>query len=390
MNSKERKSYLIAIKRRYLKAKKAGKQVILNEFCQVCDYNRKYAIRLLNKHNNFPPKHKPGKQSRYGSPDFIAALKCIWFASDQMCSKRLKAVIPLWLPFYKSHYDELTDQTYQALLDISPATIDRVLKPIRAKYTQKGLTGTKPGTLLKNQIPIRTGVWDITEPGFMEADTVAHCGNSLAGDFVWSLTLTDYHSGWTECRATWNKGATGVVAQIKAIEQALPFSLKGFDCDNGSEFLNYHLLRYFQEHPKGIQFTRSRPYKKNDNAHVEQKNWTHVRQLFGYDRFDDKSLINKMNSLYEKEWSQFQNYFCPTMKLKEKTRQNSRYQKKYFTPQTPYQRLLDSNSIDENTKQKLTAQYERLDPFQLKTKIERKLKAIFKLVSVTQNVRLRI
>ena len=390
MSPKERKSYLIAIKRRYLKASKTAKQIILDEFCHVCSYNRKYAIRLLNKRNNFPPKRKPGRKSRYDSPNFVSALKRIWFASDQMCSKRLKAVIPLWLPFYKLHYGELAHENYQALLDISPASIDRVLKPVRAKYAQKGLTGTKPGTLLKNQIPIRSGTWDITEPGFMEADTVAHCGNSLAGDFVWSLTLTDYYSGWTECRATWGKGATGVVTQIKTIEQALPFPLKGFDCDNGSEFLNYHLLRYFQEHPRLIQFTRSRPYKKNDNAHVEQKNWTHVRQLFGYDRFDDKALINKMNSLYEKEWSLFQNYFCPTMKLKEKTRKNSRYQKKYFSPQTPYQRLLDSNALDENTKEKLTEQYKRLDPFQLKAKIERKLKAIFKLVSVTQNVRLRI
>jgi len=390
MTSKERRSYLNAIKRRYLKASKATKQVILDEFCQVCGYNRKYAIRLLNKRNNVPPKRKPGRKSRYDSPSFVSALKRIWFASDQMCSKRLKAVIPLWLPFYKLHYSELAIETCQALLDISPASIDRVLKPVRAKCAQKGLTGTKPGTLLKNQIPIRTGTWDITEPGFMEADTVAHCGNSLAGDFVWSLTLTDYYSGWTECRATWNKGATGVVAQIKGIEQTLPFPLKGFDCDNGSEFLNYHLLRYFQEHPRLIQFTRSRPYKKNDNAHVEQKNWTHVRQLFGYDRFEDKLLISKMNSLYEKEWSLFQNYFCPTMKLKEKTRKNSRYQKKYFTPQTPYQRLLDSNAIDEKTKEKLKAQYKLLDPFQLKAKIERKLKAIFKLVSVTQNVRLRI
>lgn len=173
----------------------------------------------------------------------------------------------------------------------------------------------------------------------------------------------------------------GVVAQIKSIESMLPFPLKGFDCDNGSEFLNYHLLRYFQEHPNTVSFTRSRPYKKNDNAHVEQKNWTHVRQLFDYDRFDEKILLNKMKSLYESEWSLYQNYFCPTMKLKEKTRHNSRYQKKYFLPETPYQRLLSSESITEKEKEKLRKQYKKLDPFQLKIKIEKKLKAIFKLVS---------
>jgi len=227
-------------------------------------------------------------------------------------------------------------------------------------------------------------------PWFMEADTVAHCGNSLAGDFVWSLTLTDYCSGWTECRATWNKGAVGVVEQIKEIERMLPFKLKGFDCDNGSEFLNYHLLRYFQEHSNVIQFTRSRPYKKNDNAHVEQKNWTHVRQLFGYDRFDNIHLVELMNKLYAKEWSDLGNYFCPTFKLIEKIKINSRYKRKYDTPKTPYQRLLESDAIDEENKTKLKARYESLDPFKLKASVERKLKAIFKLVSVSSNVRLRL
>ncbi len=150
--------------------------------------------------------------------------------------------------------------------------------------------------MLKNQIPIRTHSWDISQPGFMEADTVAHCGNSLAGDFVWSLTMTDIDTTWTENRATWSKGAEGVLAQIRDIEARLPFLLKGFDCDNGSEFLNYHLLRYFTDHPSVTSFTRSRPYKKNDNAHVEQKNWSHVRQLFGYDRFEDPCLVNLMNN----------------------------------------------------------------------------------------------
>ena len=390
MSPNERKSYLIAIKRRYLKAKKLDKKTILDEFCKVCRYNRKYAIRLLNKRNNFPRKRKPGRKPQYDSKEFMIAIKRIWFATDQMCSKRLKAVIPLWLPFYQSRFGSLSDEVREALKRISAASIDRALKPIRSRLGQKGLSGTKPGTLLRNQIPIRTNFWDVTQPGYLEADTVAHCGNSLAGDFVWSLTMTDYCSGWTECRATWNKGATGVVEQIKAIEHALPFTLKGFDCDNGSEFLNYHLLSYFQEHPNVINFTRSRPYKKNDNAHVEQKNWTHVRQLFGYDRIDDKSLINLMNNLYAKEWSQLQNYFCPSMKLKEKTRINSRYKKKYEEPQTPYQRLIDSNDIDEKQKSELQVQFKKLDPFKLKARIEKKLKAIFKLISVTQNVRLRI
>ena len=391
MGKTERQAYLKAIKKRYKRAKKKDKNLILNEFCQVCGYNRKYAIRVLNQTNNKRRKRlKPGVKARYDSPELLKALKIIWFASDQMCSKRLKALLPIWLPYYQQHYAKLSDDIVNKLHLISPSTIDRLLKPARLQHKGKGMNGTKPGTLLRNQIPIRTSAWDITEPGFLEADTVAHCGNSLAGDFVWSLTLTDYCTGWTECRATWNKGAAGVVEQIKQVEKQLPFKLKGFDCDNGSEFLNYHLLRYFKEHTNTIQFTRSRPYKKNDNAHVEQKNWTHVRQLFGYDRFDNIALVDLMNKLYAKEWSALGNYFCPTFKLVEKVKINSRYKRKYDSPKTPYQRILDSKSIDDETKAQLKARYKTLDPFKLRASIERQLKAIFKLVSVSSNVRLRL
>jgi len=167
----------------------------------------------------------------------------------------------------------------------------------------------------------------------MEVDTVAHCGKSISGDFVWRLTTTDILSGWTECRATWNKGSAGVIEQIKHIESHLPFILKGCDCDNGSEFLNYHPLRYFTEHP---QFTRSRPYKKNDNVHVEQKNWIHVRHLFSYDRIDNPKLVQTMNDLYANEWSLLQNHFIPTMKLKEKIRHGGHYRQIHEKPQTPY------------------------------------------------------
>ena len=183
------------------------------------------------------------------------------------------------------------------LNSISAATIDRLLKPIRAKIGGRGLSGIKPGKLLKKHIPIQSGVWDVSQPGFMEADTVAHCGDSLAGDFVWSLTMTDICTGWTECRATWNKGADGVMTQIKTIQQALPFPIRGFDCDNGSEFLNWNLLRYFQSYEQPIKFARSRPYHSNDNAHVEQKNWSCVRQLFGYDRIGDARLGARLDRL---------------------------------------------------------------------------------------------
>lgn len=313
MGKHERRAYLEAIRARYRKSNRAGKATILDEFCVVCGYHRKYAIRLLGRTKPKAPSRRVGRKPMYVSPTLLEALRRIWLASDQLCGKRLKAALPLWLPHYEAEQGALSETDRHDLLNVSASTLDRLLKPLRVAHP-KGLSGTKPGTLLKRQIPIRCEHWDVSQPGFLEADTVAHCGDSLAGNFVWSLTLTDILTGWTECRATWNKGAQGVITQIQAIEAALPFPLRGFDCDNGSEFLNYHLLRYFSEHPEKPAFTRSRPYKKNDNAHVEQKNWSHVRHLFGYDRFEDAHLVVLMNDLYAQEWSQLQNHFCPSIK----------------------------------------------------------------------------
>lgn len=390
MGKHEKKAYLKQIKPRYRKATKADKQRILDEFCAVCGYNRKYAIRVLNNRQSTRQGSKAGRKPTYDRDQILEPLKRIWLATDQMCSKKLAAAIPLWLPFYDDAYEPLTEAIKEQLQQLSPATIDRLLKPTRLQTKGKGLSGTQPGSLLRNQIPIRTHAWDITQPGFMEADTVAHCGNSLAGNFVWSLTMTDYLSGWTECRATWNKGAHGVLEQIQSVEKGLPFELKGFDCDNGSEFLNYHLIRYFQKRPKGVHFTRSRPYKKNDNAHVEQKNWTHVRQLFGYDRLDKPILVGLMNDLYQNEWSLLQNYFCPTMKLKHKQRINSKYKRQYHQPETPYQRLMASDHIDQTSKHTLKTRYDALNPFTLQQQIQQKLKHIFKHIKVTSNVRQRL
>ena len=390
MGKNERQAYLKAIRSRYRRARKKVKVTILDEFCAVCGYNRKYAIRLLNQYGKPRKKRRPGRKPIYASPELLTALKRIWFASDQMCSKKLKAAIPLWLPHYESVYKALTPETQEKLLSVSAATIDRLLKPARIVHGRKGLSGTRPGSLLKNQIPIRTHFWDVSQPGFMEADTVAHCGNSLAGSFIWSLTMTDIHTTWTENRATWDKGAQGVLAQIQDIEDRLPFVLQGFDCDNGSEFLNYHLLRYFTDHPSVTSFTRSRPYKKNDNAHVEQKNWSHVRQLFGYDRFEEREILPLMNDLYANEWSLYQNHFCPSMKLLEKKRINSKYLKKYDPPRTPYDRVLASNQITDQAKEHLKTVHQSLNPFILKKTIEKKLRVIFKYVKVTSNVRQRI
>lgn len=384
MGHNEKRSYLDDIRSRYRKSDRKGKAAILNEFCLICHYHRKHAIRLLGApfRRAKPKPRKRGSHSIYNQPYILEPLIKIWLASYQMCSKKLKAALPLWLPFYEVEYGKLSDEVRAKLLQMSPATIDRLLKPSKIRYNRKGLSGTKPGTLLKNQIPIRTDNWDIKKPGFCEADTVAHCGNSLLGNFVWSLTLTDIYSGWTENRAIWGKGSGGVVEQIQNIEKKLPFKLLGFDCDNGSEFLNYHLIRYFSNRPKElmVQFTRSRPYHKNDNAHVEQKNWTHVRQLLGYDRFENASLVPLINELYSNKYNLLQNYFCPSMKLISKERINSKYHKKYDKPQTPCQRLLASDDVSAETKETLIAIRKSLSPFTLRRGIESRLKNIFKLV----------
>jgi hypothetical protein len=380
MGKKEKQAYLRAIRGRYQKASRAEKGKILDEFCAVCGYARKYALRLLSAPQRKGPVAKPGRPSRYACEEVLKPLRAIWLATDQMASKRLVTALPLWLPYYEQAHGVLPTEVREKLLAISPATIDRILSPIRAQAGRKGLSGTKPGTLLKKQIPLQTNVWDANKPGFMEADTVAHCGTSLAGDFVWSLTMTDLYSGWTECRATWNKGSSGVLDQIQNIQKALPFTLRGFDCDNGSEFLNWHLLRHFQNREQPIQFTRSRPYQSNDNAHVEQKNWSCVRQLFGYERFGKPELVALMNELYANEFSQMTNFFCPTMKLKEKKRVGAKIIKKHSKPQTPVQRLIDHADIDEATKEQLRRQQQELNPFQLRDKIQRKLRRIFKLL----------
>ena len=389
MSLSEKRTYLEAIRRRYRLASRDKKSKILDEFCAVCGYNRKYAIRILKK-RRVKKRCKPGRKPWYGPKTILEPLKALWLATDQMCSKRLKVAIREWLPYYEKEQGNLDDITRGQLYAISPPTIDRLLKHLRIEYPSKGLSGTKPGRLLKNQIPIKTDNWDVTQPGFLETDTVAHCGNSLAGDFVWSITMTDILTSWTENRAVWNKGADGVMKQVKNIEKSLLFEILGFDCDNGSEFLNYHLMRYFTKRDKPVQFTRSRPYHKNDNAHVEQKNWTHVRHLFGYDRFDNPVLVDLMNDLYANEWSLYQNHFCPVMKLIEKKKINSRYYKRYDKPMTPYYRLMGSGCLTDEVKTKLREQHRSLNPFELKRIIDKKLKHIFKFVTITTKVRNRL
>jgi hypothetical protein len=382
---------LESFSRRYARANRKGKSRLLTELCDLYGYHRKYLLQFFNDLTGKKYTRRGPKSQYKATEELLVPLKRIWLASDQMCSKRLKEAILVWLPHYEESYGELSESIRNQLLKMSTGTLDKLLKPCRVRYKRRGLSGTKPGYLLKNQIPIKTDHWDVSKPGFMEADTVAHCGNSLSGEFVWSLTLTDILTSWTENRATWGKGEHGVVVQIEDTEKGLPFPLLGFDCDNGSEFLNWHLMRYFhQGRQQKVQFTRSRPYRKNDNAHVEQKNWTHVRHLFGYDRFDKPILVGLMNDLYKNEWSQYQNYFMPNQKLLSKEKINSKYRRKYEKAKTAYQRVMECEHIPAEKKMELALIYQRLNPFELKKAIEKKLRKLFQYVTVNKKPRTKI
>lgn len=374
MGQKSKKEYLLAIWDRYQRVGRRFKSKILDEFCSVCGYSRKYAIAVLRR-KPVQRTNKPGPRPKYDAK-VLGPLKAIWLAAEQMCSKRLKAALPLWLPFYEQQHGVLAAEVRTKLLKISPASIDRLLKKVRARYPGKGLCSTRPGGLLKHQIPIRTDNHDVDRPGFLEADSVAHCGNSMAGDFVFSLTFTCIFSQWTENRAVWNKGAAGVLEQVKDLEPELPFAIESFDVDNGSEFLTFHLWRYFLDRPRPIPMTRSRAYRKNDQAHVEQKNWTHVRQLLGYHRLESQELVPLINDLY-RAWGLLHNFFCPSLKLLSKTRKGAKTIRKYSAPQTPFQRLLDSKHLTNEQKGKLQTQYRHLNPLRLKEQVEQKLKIVF-------------
>ena len=378
MSLSAKRESLVRIHGRYQRAGRPHKTRILDEFCATCGYHRKAALRLLHRPLRTALPRRSGPKVLYDPAQVLPVLKALWLASDQLCSKLLQAALPEWLEHYERRSAPLPEAFKKKLLQISPAQIDRLLRPSRVQHPRKGLSATRPGTLLRHQVPTRGGPPDTTRPGSVEADTVAHCDDSTEGDYVNSLTFTELYSGWTENRAVWNKSADAVLAQLQELEAKVPFVMKDFHTDNGGEFLNWALHRHLTGRPLKMPWTRSRAYRKNDNAHCEQKNWTHVRQLFGHERFGHPELVPLMNDLYATQWSQFTNHFKPTFKLLKREKKGGRtvriYEKK---PQTPYQRLLDSPDIPEATKVRLRAEHAALDPFALKKSIEAKLKTFF-------------
>ena len=379
MSGKSRWDYLKAIHVRYQKVSKPQRSRILDEFCQVCQYNRKYAIRLLNGPAPQKPKTivRQGRRWTYGATA-IAALSVIWEAAGYPCSARLKALLPLWLPWAIKHR-ALTAAVQKQLLTISPATIDRRLKGKKGQLKKRLYGRTKPGTLLKHHIPIKTDCWDVKTPGFTEIDRVSHSGNSASGEFLHSLNVTDIHSTWVESRAVMGKSQIGVLSAMQDIERALPFKLLGIDSDNGSEFINYHLKTFCDQNH--IQLTRGRPYKKDDNAHIEQKNYTHVRKILGYLRYDSQRAQQAINELYQNELRILQNLFLPSMKLNKKTRVGSKLKRQYDKPQTPLERLLACPQADPAKVQQLKRLRDQTDPFELAKRLEQKIERIFAMAN---------
>jgi len=368
-------------RQRYRHASKTQRQAILDELCYKFHYHRKAAIRLMNAKKSACENHRHAKRGRkphYDDPLILEVLIDIWKATNLPCAKRLKAIVPLWLPFYDKFI--LPDDIQQKLKKISAATIDRLMAPSRARCNKIGFATTKPGAIIKKHIPIKTNQWDEQVPGFLEADTVAHCGNSAAGSFVLTVNCVDIATGWIEQRAVWGKGETGVKKAMESIEEALPFPILGFDCDNGSEFLNWHLIKFFTNRKRPVQFSRSRAYHKNDNAHIENKNWTNVRQYLGYERFEEPEIVDLLNDLYENEWTDYFNFFIPSVKLIDKRRIGSKIQKIHDQPCTPFGRLMNSMHTDSQTKQRLTSRFQTLNPFDIQHRMTCKIKQIKKLV----------
>ncbi len=376
MSHELKAEYLNIIRERYKNSSRGKKSVILDEFCAVCGYSRKYAIAVLAGKANPHIKRPRGRHVIY-AVDVAYHLVRLWREMGFPGSTKFKAALIEWLD-YDSHPSIQGDSELRSkILSVSRAQIDRLLRPHRIG-PQIGLSSTRPGPRkIKFQIPIQPKDWNVTSPGQqVQADTVAHCGDSLSGGFIYSLTVTDVFSGWTENRAIWGKGSSRVIEAMNSVELSLPFSIKGFKSDNGSEFLNHQIMQFFRENrgDNVVTMTRSRPYKKNDQCYVEQKNFTHVRELFGYERLDQSEWVGFMNEIYREYWCPLQNFFMPSQKLLRKTRIGARIKKEYEEAKSPYRRLIESGLLSKSELEALEARKSALNPFELQKRLNQKLR----------------
>lgn len=355
---------------RYRSASKGAKAVILDELCATTGWHRDHARKALRQAPGPRParrarrKPSPPREPKYG-PEVMAALRKVWAVMNAPAGKRMAPFLGEIVQQLRAHGElEISDEVAELLCAISAATIDRRLGPDWKKLEVSGRSGTKPGTLLTSQIPIRTWAdWDEQVPGFVEIDCVGHEGGDPSGDFCQTLTVTDIHTGWTETAAMRNKAQEWVFAALVGLSARFPFPVKGIDSDNGSEFINNHLFRYCEQ--QKITFTRSRSGSKNDGAHVEEKNWSVVRKTVGYHRYDTPDELKLLGQIYEVLRLQT-NYFSPSQKLISKTRHGAKVTKRYDTAQTLYQRILASEKVTKKTKTALRRQYRALNPAQLR------------------------
>ena len=371
------REYTEAVRGRYLRATKKEKGRILDEFTEVIGCHRKAAIRLLRRANQPRANKKCGRPRQYGAA-VTDALRVTWEATDRLCSKRLHPFLPELIKVLRRHGEgTMTAEIEAQLCRMSPSTIDRLLRPWRRVGGRRTFTTTKPGSLLKSSIPIRTfAEWQEDQSGFLEVDLVSHCGESAEGFYLTTLSTVDVASGWSECVGVWGKGQERVGAAIHRVRQRLPFPLLGLDSDNGGEFINQHLYTYCRR--EGIAFTRSRPYKKNDSCHVEQKNWSVVRRLVGYDRYSSRAALETLNRVYDL-LRLYVNFFQPVMKLVAKTRHGAKVHKVYDSARPPYQRLLEDGVFTEAKRYQLAATYHGLNPVSLLKQINENLERLWAL-----------
>jgi hypothetical protein len=375
MSQPTRTEILQKLRRRYGSAGLEHKAKLLDQAQDLLGYHRKSAIRALRAAPAARgPWIIPGRPLTYEPAVLLPFLRPIWQATDYACGRRLVAMLPEWVPAYEEHEQKLPGEVREKLLSASGRTLDRLLEPLRLQCGRPCLT--RPGSLLRQHIPIRGSVWEEGKAGWLEVDTVALCGGSVAGEFVWMVDGVDYATAWVEVRAMWGRGQAGTLAALQDVEASLPFALLGLDSDNGGEFLNHHVMSWLQKRKRPVFMTRSRPYKKDDNAHVEQKNWTHIRQWFGYERHDNPEVVELINELVKGAYGQLLNYFHASLKLESKERQDGRVRRIYGAAQTPLARVLASADVSESTKQSLRREKGRLNPFALKLSVARGLKGI--------------
>jgi hypothetical protein len=377
MSQRSKRELAEELQGRYLKSSKQEKTRMLDEFVVTTGYSRKYANSLLKNGVNRKHKKKAGRKKKYQG-EVIAVLEKVWKICGRICSRRLHPFLPEIVEVLERLGElDLSEETKTLLLSMSRATIDRCLSKARYEH-KKGLSTTKPGTLLKNSIEVRTWQdWDDEQPGFMEIDLVAHCGTTTAGQYIFTLTAVDMATGWTECLALPNKTQWAVHAAIQEMRERLPFALLGIDSDNGSEFINDLLYRYCLE--EKITFTRSRPYQKNDQAHIEQKNWSVVRHTVGYDRFETEEELRLLKKVYT-DLRLYINFFQPVMKLIRKERIDGKTIKYYDKAITPYRRTLAAEQVVFSDKVSLTNLYVQLNPVELRKKIDLNIGKLWKII----------